>query len=65
MYYKNHPISTAGRREAAKLMPRFKGPFKIAKFLTPVTAELVDPESSHFVTKAHVSLLKLGSASNV
>jgi hypothetical protein len=65
VYYKNHPISNAGKREAAKLMPRFKGPFGIGKILTPVTAELVDPESSLFVTKTQVSLLKLGSVSNV
>jgi hypothetical protein len=51
VYYKNHPISNAGKRETAKLMPRFKGPFGIAKFFTPVTAELVDPESSRYVTK--------------
>jgi hypothetical protein len=63
VYYKNHPTSTAGKREAAKLMPRFKGPFRIGKFLTPV--ELLDPKSSRFITKTHVSLLKPGSGGNV
>jgi hypothetical protein len=65
VYYRNHPTSSAGNREAAKLMPRFKGPFRIGKFLTPVTAELVDPKRSRFITETHVSLLKLGSGSNV
>jgi hypothetical protein len=51
VYYRNHPTSNAGKREAAKLMPRFKGPFRIGKFLTPVTAELVDTKSSRFITK--------------
>jgi hypothetical protein len=45
---------------AAKLMPRYKGPFKIGRFLTPVTVRLVMPTKGQFVTKAHVSLLKGG-----
>ena len=58
VYYKNHPLSNAGRKIAAKLMPRYRGPFKIAKFLTPVTVKLVDPTTGRFITRAHVSLLK-------
>jgi hypothetical protein len=60
VYYKNHPISHAGRHIAAKLMPRYKGPFKIYRFLTPVTVRLVMPTTGQFVTRAHVSLLKGG-----
>jgi hypothetical protein len=60
VYYKNHPISHAGRRIAAKLMPRYKGPFKVDRFLTPVTVRLVMPTTGQFVTRAHVSLLKGG-----
>jgi hypothetical protein len=61
VYYKNHPISDAGRHIAAKLMPRYKGPFKIDCFLTPVTVGLVMPTTGQFVTKANVSLLKGGT----
>jgi hypothetical protein len=46
-----------------RLLPSYKGPFKIDRFLTPVTAKLVDLTIGPFVTQAHVSLLKLGSAS--
>jgi len=60
VYYKNHPISHAGKRVAAKLLPRYKGPFKIASFLTPVTVRLVDPVSGRYITRAHLSLLKPG-----
>jgi hypothetical protein len=58
VYYKNHPISHAGRHMAAKLMPRYRGPFRVDAFLTPVTVRLVHPGSGRFVTRAHVSLLK-------
>jgi hypothetical protein len=58
VYYKNHPISNVGRHIAAKLIPRYKGPFKIDRFLTPVTVRLIMPTTVQFVTKAHVSLLK-------
>jgi hypothetical protein len=60
VYYRNHPISKAGRQIAAKLMPRYRGPFRIDKFLTPVTVRLVDITTGRVVTKAHVSLLKQG-----
>jgi len=39
-------------------MPRYKGPFRIDAFLTPVTTKLVDPVSGRFITRAHISLLK-------
>jgi hypothetical protein len=60
VYYKNHPISHAGRQIAAKLMPHYKGPFKVDRFLTPVTVSLGDPVTGRLITKAHVSLLKAG-----
>jgi len=43
VYYRNHPVSHAGRKITAKLQPRWKGPFKVDKFLTPVTVRFVDP----------------------
>jgi hypothetical protein len=63
VYYKNHPISHAGRRMAAKLMPRYRGPFRVEVFLTPVTVRLVNPVSGRFVSRAHVSLLRPGARS--
>jgi hypothetical protein len=60
VYYRNHLVSHAGRQITAKLMPRYKGPFKVGKFLTPVTARLVDTTNGNFVTTAHLSLLKHG-----
>jgi hypothetical protein len=61
VYYKNHPISRAGRHLAAKLMPRYKSTFRVDVFLTPVTVHLVHPVSGRFVSCAHVSLLKPGT----
>jgi hypothetical protein len=43
VYYRNHPISQAGRQITAKLLHRWKGPFRIDCFLIPVTAKLVEP----------------------
>jgi hypothetical protein len=64
VFYKNHPISHANRREAAKLMPRYKGPYIIERLLTPVSVSLRDPESAEIVTRAHISMLKPGVLSN-
>jgi hypothetical protein len=64
VFCRNHPIINAGRGEAAKLMSRFRGPYRIATFLTPVTSRLVDPSSARFITRSHVSLLKPGKNSN-
>jgi hypothetical protein len=63
VYYKYRPISHAGNKIAAKLMPRYWGPSRIQSFLTPVTARLVDPTTSRVITRAHVSQLKSASYS--
>ena len=46
VYYQNHPVSYACRKITAKLQPRWKGPFKVDKFLTPVTVRFVDPTNA-------------------
>jgi hypothetical protein len=58
VYYRNHPVNHVRREITAKLLHRWKGPFKVESFLTPVIARLVDPITGNFVTRAHVSLLK-------
>jgi hypothetical protein len=54
VYYRNHPLSHAGRQMTAKLLYRWKGPLQVASFLTTVTARLVDPTTGNFVTRAHI-----------
>jgi hypothetical protein len=61
VYYRNHPISHTGCQITAKLLHRWKGPFRVGSFLIPVRARLVDPATGNFVTGAHVSMLKSGS----
>jgi transposase InsO family protein len=61
VYLLNHPVSDASRRVSAKLSPRWRGPFEIHAFLTPVTVRLVQLRNKHFVTKAHASQLKLAT----
>lgn len=58
----NRMVLDLGQGISAKLLPRYKGPFKIEAFLTPVTARLVDPTSGEFVTRSHVTLLKPATA---
>jgi len=58
---KTTPISKASQKIAGKLMLRYRGPFEIARFLTPVTVSLVDPDTKRFVTRYHVSLLNQGT----
>jgi hypothetical protein len=55
---RTHPVSRAGAQITAKLSPRWRGPFKIQNFLTPVTVELVHPESGHYVSRAYLSQVK-------
>jgi hypothetical protein len=63
VYCKNHPISDAGKHISAKLLQRWKGPFKVETFLTPVTVRLVYLAMGKYVTRAHASHLKPGPKS--
>ena len=56
VYYRNHLVNNAGRKITAKLQHRWKGPFKVDKFLIPVTVRLVDPTNGQFVTRARVAV---------
>lgn len=55
---KAHPVSRAVDKRMAKLSYRWSGPYRIQRFLTPVTASLVHPDAGNFVTRAHISHLK-------
>ena len=61
VYYRSHPIIQAAHAFSAKLALRWKGPYKVERWLTPVTARLVNPNNDEFATGAHVSLLKFCS----
>ena len=52
----NHPVSAGWNKFAAKLAPRFIGPFLVDKFTSPVTLLLRDHDG--LLRRAHVSQLK-------
>ena len=58
VWLRNFPVSKAERKLSAKLSPRYRGPFRIAEFTTPVSVRLVD-ELGRPKARAHVSQLKL------
>jgi hypothetical protein len=53
----NFPTSKAARHISARLSPRYKGPYTIAEFTTPVSVLLTDTVEEIRV-RAHVSQLK-------
>jgi hypothetical protein len=53
-----HPTSSKSRQRSAKLEFKWSVPLMIAKFVSPVTALLANPETGVIVKKAHVSQLK-------
>jgi hypothetical protein len=58
VFLKKNPLSDASRKIAGKLCPRWRGPFKVQSFLTPVTAKLVNSTTGEYVTRAHLSQMK-------
>jgi transposase InsO family protein len=57
VWLRNFPVSKADQRLTAKLSPRYKGPYVIAQFTTPVSVRLTDSTTGGTV-RAHVSQLK-------
>ena len=55
--YKLYSLSNAAKKYSTKLASRFKGPYEIIKFLTPVTVLIKDDNNK--VTRAHCSQLKI------
>jgi transposase InsO family protein len=54
---RNYPQSRAIDRFSAKLAPRYRGPFRIERFLTPVTVRLTNV-ADNMCLRAHLSQLK-------
>jgi hypothetical protein len=54
---RNFPQSRAVDKFSAKLAPRYRGPFKIRHFLTPVTVRLSSTVDNS-LSRAHLSQLK-------
>lgn len=55
--YKNYTLSKASNKYAAKLAHRFRGPFTIEKFVTPVTVLIKGQDGK--IVRAHMSQLKI------
>jgi hypothetical protein len=53
-----HPLSSRSQQRSAKLDYRWSVPLKIARFVSPVTVLLANPDSGVIIEKAHVSQLK-------
>lgn len=58
VYCRSHPSSSAVHKRTAKLCFRWSGPHRILRMLTPVTAQLGDPQTGGMIGRAHVSHLK-------
>ena len=56
---KNFPQSKKINKRMAKLEERWTGPWKIEKFVSPVTVSLVNPDNNDFLKIAHVTHLKV------
>lgn len=54
---RNYPQSSGARKFSAKLAPRFRRPFKIVCFVTPVTVLLHNPDD-HSHVRPHRSQQK-------
>jgi hypothetical protein len=45
VWFQTHPLSRASARITAKVSPRWHGLFRMGRFITPVTVELVHPNT--------------------
>lgn len=53
-----YPQSSAADGQSSKIMRKWQGALKIARFTSRVTVDLCDPQTLKFVRKAHVAQLK-------
>jgi hypothetical protein len=57
VWLRNYPLSNAAQGVSAKLCPRYRGPFVITEFTSPVSVRLADEQGKANI-RAHVSQLK-------
>ncbi|XP_033610874.1 uncharacterized protein LOC117282996 [Cryptotermes secundus] len=57
VWLRNYPQSRATDKVAAKLCPRYRGPFTLVKYTSPVSVQLADSDGHNRIW-AHVSQLK-------
>jgi hypothetical protein len=55
---RRNPLSSRSHQRSAKLDWKWSAPLKIAKFVSPVTILLANPDTGVIVCKAHVSQVK-------
>jgi hypothetical protein len=55
---RSHPLSSKSHQRSAKLEYRWSEPLKVARFVSPVTVLLANPDTGVIIRKAHVSQLK-------
>ena len=58
VYCQSYPISSAVDNRAAKLCYRWSGPYRILRFVSPVTVKLGDPDNDVEKLTTHISKLK-------
>ncbi|XP_037942340.1 uncharacterized protein LOC119675223 [Teleopsis dalmanni] len=58
VWVRQHSLSNAKNYFSAKLAPKFDGPFKVQKFISPVLVEL-SAENTATLTKAHIADLRV------
>lgn len=64
VFKKEHVLSDASKGFMAKLAPKFSGPYKISKLLSPVIVELQEIEGGRVIGRAHVKDVKPAHIAN-
>jgi len=57
VWVKNHELSDKTQHKAAKLLPKFKGPFTVTRILSPVIVDVRDKKGK-YARNIHISQLK-------
>lgn len=59
VFVKTHPQSKKIDKVTQKLAKKFEGPYRVKRFLTPVTVEIAQDNCPDVVKRSHISFLKL------
>lgn len=57
VYFKNYELSDKAQHKAAKLLPKYKDPFTVARIVSPVIVDLRDGKEK-YTRHIHMSQLK-------